>query len=246
MGFPTGGFSTIQEFDKRIEVLKSLGCPIIELSLHTIDRLQVAFDNIDHVVKAVAGFTAVSIHAPNHGVRYDSSTHAQQVIEQLKSLARALHPRVVVVHPDLIDEPAVLQGIDWTLGIENMDWRKTTAQFPDQLTPWFEHYPKATMVLDMNHCYTNDRSMVLAGALWEKFSDRMHSIHLSAFGGAERPHMPFHTSSCDDIIKALPTLDVAIILEVGVGQLSPQEVATEYAYVLSKIRLYHHLDTVLG
>src|SRR3989338_3793281 len=233
LGFPTGHITAVTQLIERAALYKTLGCKTIELGIYTLQELQLIEDNIDQVVTALSEFAVISVHAPVKDFRYDSSPYSHEFCGRVNRIIGKLKPHIVVVHPQLIDDVNVLASYDWPLGIENMDWRKTTGRFPTELNPWFKRFPKAKMVLDLNHVYTQDRTMALAKDLWDTFHDRIQHIHLSGFIDGQQPHVPFYKSSCDRILESLPTLALPMILEIGIAHTSENDVRREYDYVLS-------------
>ena len=238
LGFPSGYFSNLEQLLGRLALFKELGCPIVELHLDDMERVELILQHLSKVTAALASFDLVSLHASNERFCFDSSGRTPEILKKLDEIVSLIRPWIVVVHPDLIDDPAVLTERTWPIGLENMDWRKLTGRFADELDYWFKQLPEAAMVLDVNHVYTNDRTMALAHTLWDRFHDRIRHIHISGFIDGQNPHVPFYSSDCDVIIESLPTRDLPMILEleIGMSKLSPADIKQEYEYVLAKLR----------
>ena len=66
----------------------------------------------------------------------------------------------------------------------------------------------------------------------------MGKPRLKCDGNRLRKLPVFHKSDCDVIIRALPTTDLPIILEVGTGAMSSGEIKAEYDYVRDRINRY--------
>ena len=95
------------------------------------------------------------------------------------------------------------------IAIENSDWRKAFGKTVEDLERIFE-LTDFDFVLDVNHCFTNDRSMDLARVMIEKFSDRLREIHLSGF---TKYHEPISVTRQYEILEAVLAGDVPIIIE---------------------------------
>ena len=73
--------------------------------------------------------------------------------------------RSIVVHPDLIGDPAPYRALGRRLVIENMDDRKTGGRTAGELAPLFRELPEAGFCLDIAHAHTVDPSMAAAAEL---------------------------------------------------------------------------------
>ncbi len=210
LGFTSGRISNLKYYLR-------VGCTAIELNVGTIEGLE----------KLNTLFDYVSIHAPTGPFDY----------LQLDALVKIVKPKVVVLHPDNIINPRLVNELGWPLALENMDWRKSTGKTVEQLEKWFDIFPQAKMVLDLNHVFTNTADMSLASSLWQKFSDRVAHFHLSGFSGENKPHDFLFKTGQDKIIAALPVKYLPIILEPDISDLSPENIQREYQYVTDKINL---------
>src|SRR4051794_4038128 len=88
-------------------------------------------------------FRHVTVHAPVKG----SCCSDAEVADQLARLPFGV--RSVVVHPDLIDDPAPYRALGHRLVIENMDDRKGGGRTADELAPLFAALPEAGFCLDI-------------------------------------------------------------------------------------------------
>lgn len=153
-------------------------------------------------------FRSVSVHAPVRGGGTD--------VERVDAL-RALPAWVpsIVVHPDLIQDPAPWRTLGRRLVVENMDARKRTGRTVAELTPLMASLPEAGFCLDIAHAHNVDPSMRLAGELLDAFRSRLREVHLSSI--REAGHVPLteedevafgpHLARCRDvpwILEAAP------------------------------------------
>jgi hypothetical protein len=154
-------------------------------------------------------FRYVSVHAPVKGLR----TSDAECAAQLAGLP--LGVRSIVVHPDLIEDPAPYRALGRRLVVENMDARKAGGRTADELAPLFEELPEAGFCLDIAHAHTIDPSMGVASELLDRFRGRLREVHLSSIrDGAHTTLTPEdetlfapHLARCRDvpwILEAAP------------------------------------------
>jgi hypothetical protein len=133
----------------------------------------------------------------------------------------------VVIHPDRVLDWNVFKDYSFSVAIENMDNRKPWGQTVNDLRSLFAEYD-FKMVLDLNHCHVNDETMGLAKELYAAFKERIVAIHLSGYYHHD-PHAPLYLTKQRDILEALPTSDLPIILEGSMDNAG--DLAKEYDYV---------------
>jgi len=199
----------------------------IELSLVSTDR--VFYDQT--VADLLKKFKYRSIHLPVLDVdRKVISYPDPKIINELNIIDRyiiEISPNTVLVHPDQIND------LDWLtqkygklLAFENLDAKKSFGKTVADLESIFKKCPDAKLVLDLNHIYTNDQSMILAADFFQTFKSRLCHFHLSGYGG-------FHDALClsqeNVIVKGLISLDYPIIDE---GNLMERDLLKpEYDYL---------------
>lgn len=82
------------------------------------------------------------------------------------------------------------------------------------------------IVLDINHCYTNDKTMKLARKFYKNFKNKIYEIHLSGYISL---HEPLFKTRQIKILKAIPDNKLPIIIESECKSLD--EVKKEYHYI---------------
>ena len=182
-----------------------------EVSSHAVELAALEAGELPGLVAFLAArprlpFRYVSVHAPVKGV---VAADAEQAAE----LARLpFGVRTIVVHPDLIGDPAPYRALGGRVVIENMDDRKAGGRFVDELAPLFAELPEAGFCLDIAHAHTHDPSMALARELLDAFRGRLRQVHLSSI--REGSHVSL---TADDEALFAPLLgrcrDVPWILE---------------------------------
>jgi hypothetical protein len=119
-------------------------------------------------------FRYVSVHAPVKGVAASDAGRTQELA------ALPLSVRSIVVHPDLIEDPAPYRALGRRLVIENMDDRKADGRTAQELAPLFAALPEAGFCLDVAHAHTVDPSMRVAAELLDAHRCRLREVHLSS------------------------------------------------------------------
>jgi len=202
------------------DIFRQAGCNAIELMWHDFGQTQ---DFLKLQSSDLAGFEYVSVHAPIF-----AEQTPEEVVEILRILElkhQELHFDLVVMHPDGIMNWNLFRSHDIPFAIENMDNRKTTCRNLEDLQKIFEQ-TDFRMVLDVNHCYSNDPSMQLAKNMAVAFSERICEVHLSGFAGY---HEPIYQTQQLEILQAIPNKQLPIILESGIAHV--EEVEKEFKYV---------------
>ncbi len=226
LGFSTGVFYkqklTLRE---RIAIIRSIGCHAIELGcvkMETFDSGEIeALNSFD-----LTGFNYVSLHAPtfNYG-----GPGTERILEKVARLHANLSFTVVIVHPDTITNIDVFKNCGFPVALENMDNRKTSCQTPDELLALLSKNDDLSFVLDVNHVYSNDKSMKLADEFYERLGDRISEIHLSGYAGY---HEPLYETQQTEILEHVRTVNTPIIVE---GILTPETIAKEQKYILEAL-----------
>jgi hypothetical protein len=122
-------------------------------------------------------FRYLSVHAP--------VKHRRMSEEELVARLVDLPPWVdaIVVHPDVMDEPARYARLGSALVIENMDTRKGAGRTVDELEPLFAALPEAGFCFDVAHAAAVDPTMREAHRLLDRFCGRLRHLHVSSLDG---------------------------------------------------------------
>lgn len=171
------------------------------------------FDGLEawlHALPALP-FRYLSVHAPVKGLDREDEP---RLIARLAGLPAAV--RSIVVHPDVLVDPAAYTRVGSRLVIENMDDRKPTGQTADDLAGLFAVLPEAGLCLDVAHVTAVDPSMELAHELLDRFGSRLRQLHVSSLVDGE--HAPL---TGEDAERFRPVLrrcvDVPWLLEAGLS-----------------------------
>lgn len=152
-------------------------------------------------------FRYISVHAPSKGMELPED----ELVRGLMDLPRWID--AVVVHPDVIRDPAVYAPMGRRLVLENMDRRKGDGRTADELGAYFDALPMAGLCFDIAHASSIDTTMHEGERILDAFTGRLRHVHLSSLDEADS-HVPLRAS---DAHKFAPLLsrcrDVPWILE---------------------------------
>jgi hypothetical protein len=201
IGFSTGclpeDYGSISK--KTFDFFQSLGCNAIEISCSDDKDLEkLILENEPHDFN---NFAYVSLHAPmitNIGT-----------LELLQKAQDIFNFNLVVIHPDEIESWNIFSKFTFPVAIENMDWEKEIGKYLESMQDIFSKFD-VPMVMDINHCFTNDPSMSLAHDMAKTFNGRIKDIHLSGF---EKSHEPLFKTKQLEILQAIPDKNIPIIIE---------------------------------
>jgi hypothetical protein len=156
--------------------------------------------------RAAVGFRYVSVHAP---VKERSLPEAD-LVARLHALPGYVSS--IVLHPDVIEDPALYAPLGRRAVIENMDSRKANGQSAADLKPLFDALPAAGFCLDIAHVSSVDPSLALASELLDAFGSRLRQVHLSSL--VDGRHSPLTAADAERFRPALKRcVDVPWILE---------------------------------
>src|SRR3989338_8270948 len=224
LGFSTNCFSqSMVPYDERIRVGKELGSVNDDLRFDealTAVRQGLADD-----------FAWVSLHGPGSTTALSNDKVSHEILDAIEAIHRVRPLDIVVLHPDSITDESMFDGYSFPIGIENMDRRKASFQRPDTLRSLLERHPRWQIIVDVNHCYTNDPTLQLVKELFTQFHGRIAEIHVS---GYQKSHEPLFKTQQRAILRALPHEDIPIIIE---SELSDAEDARrEHRYIFQSLK----------
>ena len=227
IGFSTG--CLYKKYDvlspKTIDFFRKAGCNAIELMVHdSYNRHQLKkLKESD-----LQGFEYISAHAPLF--------KKEELDEYIKALEvfTDIHAKIkldsVVLHPDMIEDFDFLKKFQLPYFVENMDNRKKSCKNVEDLQIVFEKFD-VPMILDVNHCFSNDPTMKLAHDLVKAFGNRIKGYHLSGFTAF---HEPLFMTKQTKIIDAIPDTSLPIIIESILN--SPKDISTELEYIKAHLQ----------
>jgi hypothetical protein len=132
-------------------------------------------------------FHYVSVHAPSKG----RVMPEPELVSLLAGLPRDVD--AIVVHPDVIEDPARYRRLGRRLVLENMDARKPAGRTAQELAPLFAQLPAAGLCLDVAHAGDVDPSLRVGHSLLDCFAPRLRHLHVSSLDGAGH-HVPLRAA----------------------------------------------------
>lgn len=209
----TGAVYKISEdMNKKIELLKEFSPDGIELcfadSQYLID-FKITKENLTYLCT----LKYVSIHAPWLGVRYGNNERTLAVLKSINNLYCEIDARNVVFHADFIDNFSVFENYDFTISIENNEW-KYPFHLISEIELLLKNNKKFKFTFDFAHALTV--SVEDIPVYVEKFKEKLIQVHFAYFDKELPDHWFSHKYDSEEIRKLskyLKVLDVPIVLE---------------------------------
>lgn len=222
LGFSVGCFPKELGLQTVLEQMQNLGAKAVELKrLIQPDSRESAINKIRP--EDLASFRYVSYHAPNIPIGKNEATAF--FFRELTALQRIRPIDLLIVHPDRVENLSVLDNLPSPVGFENMDNRKKSNRIVADMEETLAKNAAWKLVLDVNHCFTNDPSMKLASDFYDALGTRIAQVHVSGF---RELHDPLFETRQDFIVSAIRDTSVPIIIE---SRISPENIHHEYEYV---------------
>lgn len=230
IGFGTGSLYKTHDrlSPKTFDVFRKIGCTAIELMWYLPEHIS----KLEQLTKKdLEGFEHISIHLPDFGAL--NTDQIKSYISRLERVHERLGFAAAVLHPDKISGlVTIFQTTTLPIAIENMDARKAGCQNVDDLQKVFGTID-AKMTLDVAHVFDNDPSMQLGEKLTTAFGKRICEIHVSGYNYRDL-HDPIHLSEQIQILDAIPSTNLPIIIESVC--LSEDEARKEFEYITSYLK----------
>lgn len=230
IGFSSGRYRNEEYFLEKLQKLINIGTNAIEIHprIDSPSDFDLTKKCIDFINK---NFEYISFHAPASDFVFDNSSVSRRIYKKIDKLVRELEIKNVIIHPDIVKDFNIINNKKWPISFENMDARKKDGRFVNELVRYFKEIPSANLVLDVNHCFTNDHTMDLADSITNKFNSKIVQYHISAYSGAEKIHEPFFISKCDFFLSKIKNKEIPMIIEVFTDSLNNEQLQKEVAYI---------------
>lgn len=206
IGFSTGDLlETDFPLQKALDNLRSIGANAIELKIgFKYEKFLREIDNLDF-----SGFEVISVHGPKFS--RDRNIIPKDVIDAIGRINEKISLDWVVFHPDEILDWEIFRNCNFNVAIENNDWRKKIGKNVEDLEEIFSKND-IKFILDVNHCFTNDRTMQLAERMKMSFQNRLCGVHLSGFETETRDHEPMYPTKQKEMLRVVP-INLPVIIE---------------------------------
>ncbi len=211
IGFNTGSFyKFIQPISKEaIDICKEVGCNAIELGGGTPKRIFLLKKINTQDLKS---FDYVSLHAPGE-IKYKNDVQTKKILDAIQEADDRFNFKCVVLHPDLVEDWSIFNNYNFKLAIENNDNTRLLYKSFNSIKPLFSNKLIKRLILDLNHCYTNDKTMDLAGKMYSKFKNKICELHISGYINKKENHEPLYITKQKEIINSIPNKSLPIIIE---------------------------------
>jgi hypothetical protein len=209
IGFSSGALAR-SDFRKGVALQEGIDFTAVELSALREPELEPLIEAAEAL--PLGKFEYVSFHAP-------SAFKSLGEHEVVLLLSRLPADWPIVVHPDLIHDPAIWAVLGSRLCLENMDLRKRTGRTVEELRAAFEALPDAGFCLDLGHARQIDPTMGIAIEMLHNFGPRLRQLHVSDVGtfGEHRRLGFLARTAFRRVVRYLPS-DVPVILESIVAE----------------------------
>lgn len=233
IGFSTGAFykTVIGKFSNQaFSLLRKCDTNAIELSCLDVNDLS---DLGSIRPNTVSSFKFKSLHAPALEFAYKDEDDTHQVLEHIKSLHHRFSFDCIIFHPDRIENWDVFKKYSaLPIAIENMNSKKPAGKTVQQMRNILQK-GDFKMLLDLQHCYSNDPTLQLAQDMYEEFKSIIVELHLSGQTNIPGQHTPLYKTKQIQIIKAIPDRNIPLIIESPVEK--SDEILQEYEYIRRSI-----------
>lgn len=214
---------------KTFDIFRKLGANAIELSIRNFEDanylLAITPDDLIY-------FEYISIHAPLFdpfdAIEIGKFKEVLQIFEKFSERNKI---NAIVLHPDSIRDWDMIEQFNLPFKIENMDWKKEVGKYVESMEDIFKKNNFA-MVLNLNHCFTNDPTMHLAKEMSDVFGGRIEAVSISGF---EKNHEPLFKTKQIEIIKAVPDKRLPIIIESKCEDID--ELQKEFEYIKKYLKI---------
>lgn len=223
IGFSHGVLHRLIEVYSReaLDIYKSYSKDVLEFCLIRSQDIHKTKD----IIPLAEGIAVKSIHAPADVV-YRNDADTIKLLDELASHYKALNAELIVVHPDTVEDWKVFDAYPLNWAIENMDNLKPAYKSVEDLEAFFATKENWKLVLDLNHCYSNDETMKLAEDFIARLGHRLAEVHLSGYAGY---HEPIFQTKQDIILDYCMKLDVPIVIESAFNDIN--DIGKEFDYI---------------
>ncbi len=155
-------------------------------------------------------FRFISLHAP--ALDYFDNKKSNRLLNKIKKLVDKINLKNVVVHPtERSDYKFLASYKELPISIENMDACKKIGKTLKEIKEILDSY-KFKLTLDLQHCFTNDKTMQLALDFQNEFKDRIIEYHISGYN-KELNHYPLFKTQQEVIINSIKFKNKPIMIE---------------------------------
>ncbi|MEF8847312.1 MAG: hypothetical protein V5A57_02715 [Candidatus Paceibacterota bacterium] len=232
IGFSSGDFHRIFSKKEDASLFENIDCwdySLVNAIELNCARKEIIDYFLNHEIN-LSFLDYISVHGPN--LSSLSSDKLKKTLLNLEEINKKYKIDNFIFHVNgEVNWQLIKDSITSPISVENMDNHKIGGRTVEQIRKIVNKYG-FNVTLDLQHCYTNDKSMELADQFHNEFGDKIVEYHLSGFR-SEFPHYPLFKTEQDKIIDSL-SKDIPIIIESTFDQ--KKEIKKELDYILEKIK----------
>jgi hypothetical protein len=214
IGFATGNFYELTEKEEDSFSSLNINCFKAGELANAIELHCPNEEIVDYLLQKedldLSSFSYISVHAPSLADKKEEGV--KMILNKLRDLKERYKIENFVFHIEKkVDWSIFSEYLDLPVSIENMDNEKNTGKNIKDIEKILKNYP-FNLTLDLQHCFTNDRSMKLAMDIQKIFKEKIVEYHVSGFE-EEVLHYPLFKTNQNIIIESLLYKDIPIIIE---------------------------------
>ncbi len=227
LGFSTGSLHKFCTTKEALGFIKKAGCKFVELGFVKLKSLEEGLlDEIQAV--DLDDFEYVSFHAPKFD--YGKDKNSLKILDKIKYFSNNVRNiDLVIFHPDTIKDFSVLRSVGAPVAVENMDNHKQSCRSTEDFEQILDGYSDFTLVLDVNHIYSNDLTMKMGSDFYKKFGNKISQVHVSGYAGY---HDPLFNTKQLDIVRGIQNFNIPIIVE---SVIALEDLKKEKSFILECI-----------
>lgn len=211
-----------------VDVARQLDIAGVEITLASKEEL-FSFQLSREDMTWLRALPHVSIHAPFRLVT--GSDNREDLLHQLRLLSelyQSISAKTIVIHPDEMPKPELLQQQTFAVSTENMPEGRFSAQ--SNLHDLMSRYPTAGLCIDVSHAYL--RSAKETAQLITAFKSKISHVHLSG-ADADSDHLSLRNAPREFLhsIQPIKALMVPIVLEADIRTVSIEYLKEEITYI---------------
>lgn len=232
IGFSTGTMA-LEQLGEGLKTASLSGLQAVELSALREEELDPLLRSLKDLDSELSRFDYISFHAPSKRRQLSEL----EFVEKLRPVAA--RGWAIIVHPDVIEDPAIWRRLGSAVCIENMDKRKPVGRTASQLQSIFEDLPEATFCFDIGHARQVDPTMLEASRFLRMFRERLRQVHMSVVNSqSKHERLNFESICAFSLVAQWIEKSVPIILESPIvfSQLDQEIQSVEEVFRRSKNR----------
>lgn len=214
--------------DKLIKYIRNLDISGVEITFDSKEKMY-ATRLSPRNIAWLKTLEYVTIHAPFELVK-ESKNHKELVnqLDVIDQFYKKVGAKNVIIHPDNLPSPSVLQKYKFNISTENLSIRSKYKS--SKLENIFRKYKNIKLCLDVSHAYS--WSIKETDYLVRKYRSKISQIHFSGTY-KKRTHQSFRVVSKNFLksIEPVKNLNVPIVIEGDIREKNIKFLKKEIEYI---------------